>query len=263
MKTLLVVLLICGTVSENFGQHWNVISPGDQLYVWAKSGLRLRKEGNPESPVMVTMPFGAQVIIIDTDGSDLIEAVRSITLSGKTYPGFDLPGGWYKIKFKSFEGYAFSGYLSKLPPLQEVPDTSESGQGQRYIESIWKWAERSFGKPDTLEYTKPTQVPPSDYHKMTLKYSNGALIIMEGETGSSTTQVSLLNCSLNEGFLFFDRLFDFTSNYANSSVEPYERMRLIDKNEQDYLRFWIGGPKGECEIKRIGFLLSIYFWVSC
>lgn len=260
MRTLFIVLLGCVLASESFGQHGYVSSPNNQLYVWAKSGLRLREKGNPESPVMVTMPYGAQVIVVDnTDGNTLIEGVKSVKLSGKTYPGYDIPGAWYKVKFKSFEGYAFSGYLSKLPPLQQTKIVD----GHRYIEPLWVWAERSFGKPDTLECIKPTQIPPSDYHRMTLKYSNGALIITEETTGSSTTQVSLLNCSLNEGFLFFDRLSNFTGNYDNPSVEPYERMKLIDKSERDYLRFWTGGPRGECEIKRIGFLLSIYFRISC
>lgn len=106
---ILLILLIswmCGLVDQHFNN-----SELSEVYVFAKDGLRLRFLANTEGGVIITIPYGSKVEVLETE-EPMVE------INGKF-------GKWKKVKFNNQIGWAFGGYLSdKRPPDRPVEDLS-------------------------------------------------------------------------------------------------------------------------------------------
>lgn len=74
---------------------------GDELFVHAPSGLKLR--ATPDGDAIVTVPFGSKLKVIQD----------KITKPSKIVDG--LNGSWAKVDFDGKTGFIFDGYLSFLP----------------------------------------------------------------------------------------------------------------------------------------------------
>ncbi len=73
-----------------------------KFYVTAKQGLNIRPEPGKGSIVIVKMPLGAQVEVLEYSKEE-------DEIDGNKAP-------WVKLKYKKYTGWAFSQYLSKTAP---------------------------------------------------------------------------------------------------------------------------------------------------
>jgi hypothetical protein len=73
-----------------------------KFYVTAKQGLNIRPEPGKGSIVIVKMPHGAQIEILEYSKEEE-------EIDGNKAP-------WAKVKYKKYTGWAFSLYLSKEQP---------------------------------------------------------------------------------------------------------------------------------------------------
>ncbi len=71
----------------------------DIRWVVPSVGLRMRKEANTSSPVVLTMPYGSSVTVLK-------EEDKEETIGGKA-------GKWVMIDYEGKTGYAFSAFLTK------------------------------------------------------------------------------------------------------------------------------------------------------
>jgi hypothetical protein len=97
------------------------------LYVSAPSGLRLRKEANPLSEALTTIPFGTKLEIQDTRSSTIF------TAEGK-------PGKMIGTTYNNQRGYVFDGFTSiaqatkqALPPGKYCFQSQNAG-GYEYLQ---------------------------------------------------------------------------------------------------------------------------------
>lgn len=93
---------------------------GDQLYVLAPSGLRMRSA--PQNGKKIELiPYSGKVIVVE-----VTEKAIKQTIEG-------LQGRWIKVRFKFNEGYVFDGFLSHIP----APLLGNDNFGQ-YLKAGWK-----------------------------------------------------------------------------------------------------------------------------
>ncbi len=105
------------TINLSAADNYNI---GDQLYIWAKSGLKLREQADKKSKALGVLKFGEEVTVIDfTDkiyNAEIIAAAYS-EYESKKIPPLTLKGKWVKIISSSGqEGYIIDEYLLKLKP---------------------------------------------------------------------------------------------------------------------------------------------------
>jgi len=94
---LLLLFILCSTFSVQAADR-----ELGKFFVTAKQGLNIRPEPGKGSIVIVKMPHGAPVDILEySKEEDEIE--------GNKAP-------WAKLKYKKYTGWAFSHYLSKEAP---------------------------------------------------------------------------------------------------------------------------------------------------
>jgi uncharacterized protein YgiM (DUF1202 family) len=75
--------------SQSLGKH----------YITAKLGLNIRSEPNKTGVVIVKMPLGAEVNVLEySQNEDEVEGIKS---------------KWAKLKYKKYTGWAFAGFISK------------------------------------------------------------------------------------------------------------------------------------------------------
>ena len=78
----------------------------NSLYVTAGSGLSLRSGSNLNSKKILTLPYGAQVLVMSNP------AHTEMTVAG-------VDGKMLEIEYQGAQGFAFDGYLSSLAPPQK------------------------------------------------------------------------------------------------------------------------------------------------
>ncbi len=121
---------------------------GDDLFVFAKSGLTLRKTPDKEGEKVSTLPFGSKVNLTDDD-------LESDPYSTKEPCGLEMTGHWVKVKSGQKEGYLFDGYLLSFDPdaiydpltywtaVSKVKSTSDKGpepdvEYYEYKKTVWE-----------------------------------------------------------------------------------------------------------------------------
>jgi hypothetical protein len=119
-KVLLLYALFAGNLL--FAQQ------PETFYVWAGSGLNLRKTPDFKGEKLATLPYGTRVEWLefaeitphynDLAGDYDAPAERLLEVMN-THPGFTpyvIHGYWVKVRALGQEGFLFDGYLSKMPP---------------------------------------------------------------------------------------------------------------------------------------------------
>lgn len=76
------------------------------MYVDAGAGLRMRSSADTGAAVIVTIPNGSQVAVLEI-------AEPQIEISGKT-------GRWTKVQYQGKEGWVFGGFLSQAAPSSSL-----------------------------------------------------------------------------------------------------------------------------------------------
>ena len=88
--------------SQKAGRHWDT-----NFWVAAAAGLNMRAKPDQAAAIITTIPFGSEVVPIDSHG-------QSLTIDGRT-------GDWLLVRFNGKEGWLFSGYLIPLDPATVRP----------------------------------------------------------------------------------------------------------------------------------------------
>ncbi|MBK6995101.1 MAG: SH3 domain-containing protein [Lewinellaceae bacterium] len=113
---------------------------GDSLFVWAKSGLNLRIKPSIDAPKLTVIPYGNTIEVIDTAIQTLSHSI--VIAKPKEKDGFRLKGFWVMVKYGEKVGFAFDGYLSKLPVVDISKDKKETE-----FNGFYHYAVRLWGKP--------------------------------------------------------------------------------------------------------------------
>ena len=189
--------------------------PGDTLYVWAASGLTLRKAPALTAAKLSSVPYGTRVIALNYfNGHDTeVEAVPGFMAYNQKIEAVMLGGAFACVVFAGDTGYLFDAYLSKLPALKRSKEKAGSEPG---FENFDTWAKRNFGlvaeeHHGTREYGTPSS--------SRMVYANGFVVSGWSEKDGRSRTI-LPDVSMEEAFLLF--------NYLNG----YERdVRLAAKNQ--------------------------------
>jgi len=157
---------------------------GDQVNVWAADGLPLKSQANGDGKNLTTIPYGQLVTVIGSDAKTLPVSIK-VNMYGKTY---NLKGDWLKVVYKGNEGYVFSGYLSKMPPLIKTK--------YGVFEDEEDYLKRAYGiKQKKIIKGKDA------YEKTTIEYKNGAKYVVISSEGCSDVMMYLKNITYQEGLL--------------------------------------------------------------
>ena len=113
MKQLILSICIAFLFFQN-AYCINNYKQGDELVVWAKSGLNLREEPNIQSKVITKIVLGETVVTQEGKKSKNIKIIDKQTLADGQSFTMTLWGSWVKVKFNDYEGFLFDAYLSKI-----------------------------------------------------------------------------------------------------------------------------------------------------
>jgi hypothetical protein len=109
MKILLLLLLLIAPPAP--------LKVGDVVYAHTAAGLMLRKTAGKDGAKLATLASNAAPLRV------LALPDPNAVVVAETYGSFTLPGGWLKVGTRDGkEGYVFSGYVSRYPPMLEAPE---------------------------------------------------------------------------------------------------------------------------------------------
>ena len=198
MKKALFLAGIISILSQTTGLAINYYDKGDTLFVWAKSGLKLRKAPNLGAEVIKTIEFGDPITTThfkgfdnNTPGVEIIED-HYVLPEGKKGT-FKLRGYWVKVKHGKETGHVFDAYLSEWSPTQI--NLKEDGS-QNLINYIRK--SRSVLK-------ESGHLEAGEEHKII--FQDGSLLRDKFIEGGYQMQLSIPGVSFEEIYLIF-RYFD-------------------------------------------------------
>jgi Bacterial SH3 domain len=189
---------------------------GDNLFIWAKNGLNIRKDPNSNSPIVGKLSFGKKIIVIDenlkrTPFSLEINKIKELENNNseetikekkKSKNRLIFNGFWVKIRFNNIEGYVFDAYLSTLKPLSNDKNTSKKGEDYDEHYELFKI---NFGliKQKGLNLYNKNSIKDVSYF-----FNQGAEIHTGGGPGGywGKSVKFPTNISLIEGYLIFEAM---------------------------------------------------------
>ncbi|MCB0545040.1 MAG: hypothetical protein KDC70_16050 [Saprospiraceae bacterium] len=189
--------------------------PGDTLYVWAGSGLVLRKSYTLNSAKLRSIPYGTMLIARNYAGDKRteVEAVPGFTANGEKMPPVTLRGDFAQVIFRGDTGYVYDGYLSKMPALKRTVNPSNSKPECEYFTV---WADRCFGLV-AEHHTGSGQH--GDYSTGRWVYANGMSLSTWTEK-SGEGRIILPDVSMEEAFLMFNYFNTYEWEIQHPSGEP-------------------------------------------
>ena len=109
MKRIIIIpVLIFIFISQISANNFVNYLQGDQLNVFAVSGLKLRTADHMQSEVLTVIPYGETVTVLNHFDLNTAKTQRIDWVEGR----------WIFVSYGVLEGYVFDGYLSRLP----IPD---------------------------------------------------------------------------------------------------------------------------------------------
>ncbi|RHX84223.1 SH3 domain-containing protein [Leptospira stimsonii] len=189
-------------------------------YVFAKSGLILRKKPDLNSESILTIPYGSKVIVsLDGQSRELLE------IEG-------LKGYYISIKYSGHTGFVFDGLLSVLIP----PDNKSK--------DITNYLEKQFKRTKGPIYGS-VNADNSETKVYEIYYENGIKSSTTIYLGGGYTSVSIPNATINDGKLLLLTLYpklkkvkfikeknleSFTINLKDdvTGIEEYYNIRFVD-----------------------------------
>lgn len=201
----------------------------NNIYVWSKSGLKLRTEPGFNASFKNVLPYGTKVEIIGDIEYDSVKILDSHTTRKKIDKTFWLYGRWVQIKSKYGEGFVFDAYLSKMPPIKSVN------------KSIEDWVNDNFKKKKIIKL---------EHNDERIIYDGGKIIFYSKgfEGGADHSFIFTNKYTFNDGFLLLNYFEDFAKIPNSNSYYyildcGYERF-LIDIFYEAESRFNIFYNKG-------------------
>lgn len=233
MKRIPLILIIAiSFLFTQFGFSTTTYQPGDSMYVWAQSGLKMRVAPNLKGEKILTIPYGTKVQI-DSYQNELpeikVRVVEAQKIDGTEYKSFYLKGHWCKVTYLDTVGYIFDGYLSKMPTFQLEPYRNETDILHTVNESFDAYAEKHFGLLQKTDFDQQLDFGTPIIERRI--YGNGMMIEEDASEGGWTQKIILPNTSFEEGFLLFSLKYKFEDYAKAQSVEedPYPAYRVTKK----------------------------------
>jgi len=223
-------------------------TPGDSLWVWAKSGLNVREMPNDSSKILGRATHGSQIIMLEYQDRSLpykIEEINGrieiINNENIHHPNFELNGYWARIKYKGITGFVFDAYLSKLPTF--IGHQYEKQDNEDFhVLSLKRHAK-------ILKQIGQNKYDQNDHKFVRYIFDTGCIIDISGGSGNWGKEMLFPdNMSLIEGYLIY-------SNTMKSETDS-----LLEKGE-NYLIFEI--ETGTLTIKKAGSFLILYEEHAC
>lgn len=110
MKIMSLLVFLLAITTQTLAQ--TTYQTGDTLSVFTSGGLKLRAGSSLSGPVLATMRLGDRVVVT--------ESFENNSTYFQTIEGF--AGHWVQVRVDTLVGFAFDGFLSRLP-LPKVPKT--------------------------------------------------------------------------------------------------------------------------------------------
>jgi uncharacterized protein YgiM (DUF1202 family) len=112
MKSLSIYLLLIAIPALLHTETLLWYNPGESLTVFIEAGLNLRDKPDINSKVIVRVPYGQKVTVLEN------------TKKPVPFKFDNIDGHWVYAEYEGKKGYIFDGYLSTLP----APELSEDSQ---------------------------------------------------------------------------------------------------------------------------------------
>jgi len=229
MKNLLLLLLLAPFSPLRAIDFYQ---PGDTLYVWAASGLVLRKAPSLDGAKLKSIPYGVLLVALNYSGEKVteVEAVPAYSSRGEKYPPLKLRGDFALVAFEGDTGYVFNGYLSKLPPLLLFPNSQPNRPP--VFESLEAWGKRNFGIAAKIERGKMVYGFP--YSCKTI-FRNGIIVDTWTEKDSEGRTI-LPDISFEEAFLMFNYLehYEWEIRHVQQETEEYP-WGFVQTNDHEWV----------------------------
>lgn len=147
-RFLITSLFLCQYLTQALAIREYVA--GDTLYVWAASGLSLRREASLSAEKMLSIPYGTPIIAQSDKFTNVaddirVEAAPGYTMNDSVSAAVYLTGRFAKVTYQGKTGYLFDGYLSKWPPMRYETIKYRDGTSRRAFEDFSAYARRTFG----------------------------------------------------------------------------------------------------------------------
>jgi hypothetical protein len=223
---------------------------GETLNVWATSGLNMRDKPDATAKKLVSIPYGAKVVVQPNIGV-------KIPFEVEEFKGFIVKGYWLLVKYGDKEGFVFDGFLSRLPaPNKDEVCGFEDGYltnkigkiGQKYEVTIWDMAidnRRSVSVGEKYEL--------KDVNHYKQKFNFNILLDYDGGECSSIS-VEFPNLTLYEGyFLVKTYLFE-----AKTDVFKFDKQhKSVEMSAKDE------GAGCYYSVKQVGFKIILSGGCCC
>jgi hypothetical protein len=216
-----------------------------RTYVWARSGLNLRKAPDFKSEKIITLPYGAPVEFLAYaqvtkgwnelagDYETPVVLRREVLKSHDGERTYALEGSWVKVRAKGQEGYLFDAYLSGMLPC---PPALSPGDAETVADN---WADLRAYLAQTLEVAH--QTPDLRVFKDGTSELRGQRFLFPG-------------CDPHDGYLLANFFFNL-ENCAAQGKKGSEMFQFGDFGELNAPLEFEYGIEGEG-----GFWLTIDFW---
>lgn len=186
---LLIVCLVINFASVNGATKFK---QGDKVNVWVLKGLKLYQKPDSKSAQLSVVAYGTTLEVLST-GADSLKAYQGKITNDITTVQVTLKGHWVKVKYGQKEGYAFDGYLSKMPCLK-VDKNGYSEQFREYIKRNYKGY--------TIKVNKKVVRGTGDFQEA-IYYNKGVMILRETSgDGCFDTEIFLKGISYQDAQLF-------------------------------------------------------------
>ncbi len=210
----IVFSTLCLTFLASFTFAADNYKVGDELYVWAKSGLNVRTGAGTNFEVLMKVDFGDKITVLEkTDKTYKLAAITKVESSkiNDTKPLY-FDGNWVKVKMgNGEEGYVIDQYFLKLRPFQTK--NIKSSLNLKVLLNDTIYANSDLGDGEVLR------------HVMNRIYENGIMCYAESGGVWSTEIFYLPNFSLEEVMILFHDAWD--NNYSEPNLSKINTNEII------------------------------------
>jgi len=197
VKIIAFIMLTTGSLSAN-----NTPTEGSTLQVLAPSGLKLRTSPNMDSGVIVIMPHGAEVNLIEFAPEEVATRVDWID------------GHWIKVDYNGSIGWAFDGFLTIL----NVPshDLEKCFEDLELLYPVEFWTRANFGS-ESIDTLTDGQT----FHKTSYNLVNDQKLVILEKENSSRLDLYLKDVRVMEVYQLLESMIERKSTrnvFKESSV---------------------------------------------
>ncbi len=246
-KIISIFLLLVSSGMKLVSQSINY-AINDTMYVYAFNGLNIREQQNMNAKVIKKIEFGQKVQILEIPENAYDNAIEIENIKGN----------WLLVKYNNTIGYAFDGYLSKLPNTP-FPSTNpvfkhfekaneDSYEGHQMETELTKYIE-TYYKPlcETVEYYDPNKSKGGEKLEITKLQNGYTKIIKVGWEGYSM-ELLLPEIRLSEVKNLILYIARKAIVYPNTYKEINESLLNINEHSQyqeilNLSMFWISIKK--------------------